>query len=98
MRTMIIGIIASVTICLLTYLFIEPIMGIFTTNAEVISIAKGVFLVEIVLETARAVNMILVGSLNASGDVKFPLFCSLIVLWVISLPFSYSLAIVFKFG
>ena len=43
MRTMIIGIIASVTICLLTYLFIEPIMGIFTTNAEVISIAKGVF-------------------------------------------------------
>ncbi|MFU1827981.1 MATE family efflux transporter, partial [Enterococcus faecium] len=39
MRTMIIGIIASVTICLLTYLFIEPIMGIFTTNAEVISIA-----------------------------------------------------------
>ena len=68
---MIIGIIASVTICLLTYLFIEPIMGIFTTNTEVISIAKGVFLVEIVLETARAVNMILVGSLNASGDVKF---------------------------
>jgi putative MATE family efflux protein len=98
MRTMVIGIIASVTICLLTYLFIEPIMGIFTTNAEVIEIAKGVFLVEIVLETARAVNMILVGSLNASGDVKFPLICSLVVLWVISLPFSYSLAIVFKFG
>lgn len=95
---MVIGIIASVTICLLTYLFIEPIMGIFTSNAEVIEIAKGVFLVEIVLETARAVNMILVGSLNASGDVKFPLICSLVVLWVISLPFSYSLAIVFKFG
>ena len=98
MRTMVIGIIASVTICLLTYLFIEPIMGIFTSNTEVIEIAKGVFLVEIVLETARAVNMILVGSLNASGDVKFPLICSLIVLWVISLPFSYSLAIVLKFG
>lgn len=98
MRTMIIGIITSVTICLLTYIFIEPIMGIFTTNPEVISIAKGVFLVEIVLETARAVNMILVGSLNASGDVKFPLICSLCVLWVISLPFSYSLAIIFKFG
>lgn len=95
---MVIGIIASVTICLLTYLFIEPIMGIFTSNTEVIEIAKGVFLVEIVLETARAVNMILVGSLNASGDVKFPLICSLIVLWVISLPFSYSLAIVLKFG
>lgn len=98
MRTMIIGVAASLVICILTFIFIEPIMGIFTSNREVIEIAKGVFLVEIVLETARAINMIFVGSLNASGDVKFPLLCSLAVLWVISLPFSYTLAIVCKFG
>lgn len=93
MRTMVIGVAASVTICLLTFLFIEPIMGIFTNNQEVIDIARGVFLVEVVLETVRAVNIILVGSLNASGDVKFPLICSLLVLWVVSLPFSYAMAI-----
>lgn len=93
MRTMVIGVAASVTICLLTFLFIEPIMGIFTNNQEIIDIARGVFLVEIVLETVRAVNIILVGSLNASGDVKFPLICSLLVLWVVSLPFSYAMAI-----
>ncbi|MFY1068406.1 MATE family efflux transporter [Enterococcus sp. AD013-P3] len=93
MRTMVIGVAASVTICLLTFLFIEPIMGIFTNNQEVIDIARGIFLVEIVLETVRAVNIILVGSLNASGDVKFPLICSLLVLWVVSLPFSYAMAI-----
>ncbi|BCA85380.1 MATE family efflux transporter [Enterococcus saigonensis] len=98
MKATVIGVLASVSICLLTYLFIEPIMSIFTTNPEIIHIAKGVFLVEIVLETARSINMILVGSLNASGDVKFPLFCSLIVLWIISLPFSYTLAIIANFG
>ncbi|WP_424685346.1 MATE family efflux transporter [Enterococcus sp.] len=92
-RTMIIGVFASLIICILTFIFIEPIMGIFTTNQEVIDISRGVFLVEIVLETVRAVNIILVGSLNASGDVKFPLLCSLLVLWVISLPFSYAMAI-----
>ena len=42
--------------------------------------------------------MTLVGSLNASGDVRFPLACSLTVLWLISLPFSYLLAIVFHMG
>ena len=42
--------------------------------------------------------MTLVGSLNASGDVKFPLICSLTVLWLISLPFSYLLAIGLKLG
>lgn len=98
MRTVIIGMIVSLAICLLTFVFIEPIMHIFTTNDEIITIAREVFLVEIILETARAVNMILVGALNASGDVKFPLICSLIVLWAISLPFSYALAIVAHWG
>lgn len=97
-RSTVIGIGASVIICVVTYLFIEPIMGIFTTNPEVIEIAKEVFLVEIILEAVRSINMTLVGSLNASGDVKFPLVCSLIVLWLISLPFSYLLAISFGFG
>lgn len=97
-RTTVIGVVASLTICVLTFLFIEPIMSIFTTNPEVIHIAKEVFLVEIALETVRAINIILVGSLNASGDVKFPLLCSLAVLWVISLPFSYTLAIFAKLG
>lgn len=98
MRSTVIGVLASIMICVLTYVFIEPIMGIFTTNPEVIAISKEVFLVEIILEAVRSVNMILVGSLNASGDVKFPLICSLIVLWLISLPFSYLLAIRFGFG
>lgn len=98
MRSTIQGVIISTTICILTYLAIEPIMHIFTQNQEIIDIARWVFLVEIILEAARAVNMTLVGSLNASGDVKFPLTCSLIVLWLISLPFSYLLAIVLNLG
>lgn len=98
MRTVIIGVTITIITCILTYIFIEPIMGIFTSNSEVIAIAKEVFLVEIILESARAINMILVGALNATGDVKFPLICSLIVLWAISLPFSYTLAIVAKLG
>lgn len=83
---------------LLTFIFIEPIMHIFTYNPEVIAIAKVVFLVDIFLEIFRAINMTMVGSLNASGDVKFPLVCSLIVLWIISLPFSYLLAIPLELG
>ncbi|MGX7197218.1 MATE family efflux transporter [Enterococcus olivae] len=98
MRTVVIGVSVTLFICLLTYLFIEPIMGIFTTNQEVIAISKNVFLVEIALESVRAINMILVGALNATGDVKFPLICSLLVLWAISLPFSYTLAIIAKLG
>ncbi|CAM3359399.1 MATE family efflux transporter [Vagococcus sp. PNs007] len=92
-RTIVIATCCSLVISILTFIFIEPIMGIFTTNPEVIEIAKWVFLVDILLEAARSINMVMVNALNASGDVKFPLFASLMVLWVISLPFSYGLAI-----
>ncbi|MGY3765222.1 MATE family efflux transporter [Vagococcus vulneris] len=92
-RTIVIAILCSGIISLVTWLAIEPIMTVFTTNDEIIQIAKIIFLIDIFLESGRAVNMVMVGSLNAAGDVKFPLFCSLLVLWVISLPFSYALAI-----
>ncbi|QIL46729.1 MATE family efflux transporter [Vagococcus coleopterorum] len=92
-RTIVIATLITLFFSILTFIFIEPIMSIFTTNPEVITIAKWVFLVDIILEAARAVNMVMVNALNASGDVKFPLFASLMVLWVISLPFSYTLAI-----
>ncbi len=97
-RTVVLGIASSFIVCLLTFIFSEPIIRIFTSDPDIISIAKIVIFVDIFLEIGRAVNMILVGSLNASGDVKFPLFCSLIVLWLVSLPFSYLLAVSFHLG
>lgn len=97
-RSMSIGIIVSLILCILVCVFSDSLMHIFTNNQEVMQIAREVFLIAIILESARAVNMVLVGSLNASGDVKYPLFCSLIVLWGISLPFSYFLAIHLHLG
>lgn len=97
-NTAILGLMCTVTISLITWIFIVPIMHIFTTNPEVIQIAKVIFFIDIFLEAGRTINMTMVGSLNATGDVKFPLICSLIVLWVISLPFSYLLAISLEMG
>lgn len=97
-RSVKISMILSISITILTWIFISPIMGIFTNSSSVLIIAKQVLFVDIFLEAARAVNMVLVGSLNASGDVKYPLICSIIVLWIISLPFSYLLAIHFGLG
>jgi putative MATE family efflux protein len=97
-KTLAFGISLSLLICIITFIFITPIMHLFTHNPEIIRLARQVFFVEIFLETVRAINIVLVGSLNASGDVKFPLTCSLIVLWLVSLPFSYTLTIPVHLG
>ncbi|GFH43384.1 MATE family efflux transporter [Lactococcus hodotermopsidis] len=96
--TLKIGIATSVIICTITSFFITPIMHIFTTQQNIIDIAKYVILVNIILEVGRATNQILVFSLNACGDAMYSLFCSFATLWVISLPFSYLLAIHFGLG
>ncbi|MGX6993816.1 MATE family efflux transporter [Vagococcus penaei] len=98
MRTVIIAIICTAVISVITWFAIVPIMHIFTYNEEIIAIAKIIFLIDIFLEIGRTINMAMVGSLNAAGDVKFPLICSLVVLWVISLPFSYLLALPLHMG
>ena len=97
-RSMLIASFVTIIIASLTYVFAEPLMQIFTSDAQIIEMAKVVFLVDIFLELGRAINMVLISSLNAAGDVKFPLMTSLVVLWLISLPFSYGLAIVAKLG
>nr|WP_241856731.1 MATE family efflux transporter [Vagococcus xieshaowenii] len=97
-RSAVLGTLITILLSFIVYLFAEPFMSIFTSNQEIIEISKVILLIDIALETGRSVNMILVSALNAAGDVKFPLICSLIALWVISLPFSYLLAIVVKWG
>ncbi|WP_239255648.1 MATE family efflux transporter [Listeria ilorinensis] len=88
-----IGLVIALSVSILIYLFAEPIMHLFTSNAEIIAMTKELFLLSIFLELFRATNIIVISSLNATGDVRFPFICGLIVMWIVSLPFSYLLGI-----
>ncbi|MCU6710957.1 MATE family efflux transporter [Paenibacillus sp. J5C_2022] len=83
--------------CLLA-VFSDPLLGLFTDNEEVIALGGLLMLLSLVLEAARACNVIVIGSLNAAGDVKFPVVVGLISMWAISLPLAYVFAIVLDMG
>ncbi|CAO1609924.1 MATE family efflux transporter [Brochothrix thermosphacta] len=82
----------------LLYIFSTPIMSFFTNDPEVIELSKNLFLLGLVLETVRATNIILINSLNATGDVRFPLIVGLIIMWIVSLPFAYLLSVPLHIG
>ncbi|WP_099224687.1 MATE family efflux transporter [Listeria costaricensis] len=88
-----IGLAIALSVSILIYLFAEPIMHLFTSNVAIIEMTKELFLLSIFLELFRATNIIVISSLNATGDVRFPFICGLIVMWIVSLPFSYLLGI-----
>ncbi|WP_112153725.1 MATE family efflux transporter [Listeria fleischmannii] len=93
-----IGTVIALVVSILLYLFAEPIMRLFTSNELVIEMTKTLFLLSIALELFRATNIIIISSLNSTGDVKFPFIVGLIVMWIVSLPFSYVLGITAGLG
>ncbi|HED1540850.1 TPA: MATE family efflux transporter [Kluyvera cryocrescens] len=87
------GLMVALTISVAIYLCAVPIMQLFTANQDVIALTKRLFMFSILLELGRATNIIVISSLNATGDVRFPFICGIIVMWIVSLPFSWLLGL-----
>ncbi|QRG67591.1 MATE family efflux transporter [Brevibacillus choshinensis] len=86
------GFVCTVIINILVIVFREPIMGLFTSDPEILRISTQVILLSIFLETGRVFNIILINSLRAAGDAKFPVYMGLISMVGVSLPLGYVLA------
>lgn len=86
-----IGLVFIAVISTLFYLISDSLMGWFTDNQSIITLAKSIFLLTIVLELVRTINIIIIGSLNAAVDVRYPVYVAIVVMWFISLPLTYFL-------
>ncbi|BFH64336.1 MATE family efflux transporter [Paenibacillus azoreducens] len=83
--------------CLLV-IFSKPLLGLFTSDPEVIRLGRTLLLLSLVLEAARACNVIVISALNAAGDVRFPVYAGLVSMWGISIPLAYLFGIVCQLG
>lgn len=92
------GLLVAFSLSLIIFLLAEPIMQLFTPNPQVVALTKKLFMLSILLELGRATNIIVISSLNATGDVRFPFICGIIVMWIVSLPFSYLLGVYIGMG
>lgn len=79
-------------------LFRNSIIGIFTENTKIITTASALILLTMILEPGRAFNLVIINSLRASGDVRFPVRMGIISMWGISVVLSYVLGIYFGLG
>ncbi|MGO4110799.1 MATE family efflux transporter [Paenibacillus sp. YAF4_2] len=70
-------------------IFREPLMNMFTNDPEIIRLGTQVLLYSVILETGRTINIILVNSLRASGDAKYPLWVGMVSMVGMSLPLGY---------
>jgi putative MATE family efflux protein len=79
-------------------LFRAPLMGLFTDNQTIITMGAQVILLSFFLETGRTCNLVIINSLRASGDAKFPVYMGLISMVCMSLPLGYFLVFTLDLG
>ena len=68
----------STLICL----FGSPLLGLFTENPEILTLARPILLIDIFVEIGRAFNHIEDNSLRGAGDVIFSMAVSIISCWI----------------
>lgn len=87
------GIIISLIVASLCAVFSRPLVGIFTKNNEILTVGAAVLIADIFVEIGRVFNLVIINSLKAAGDVKFPVFWGVISMWGVSVVLSYVLGI-----
>lgn len=74
-------------------LFRHEILGMFTQDTHIIAAGAGILLLSVVLEPGRTFNIVIINSLRAAGDARFPVLMGVLSMWGISVPLAYYMGV-----
>lgn len=90
--------IITVIVATLVFIFSNQLLGVFTSNAEILKLGKTVLFIDIILEVGRTFNLVLIRGMQAAGDIKYPIFVGISSMWAIATLFSYIFGVLFGWG
>jgi len=93
-----IAIAISLTISTILFLSSDLMFGFFNPSQEVLRLGKIILLIDIPLELGRAVNMVIIRSLQAAGDIRFPVISGILCVWGVEVTLSYILGVRLQLG
>lgn len=82
----------------ITSIFRKELLGLYTVNPDIIAMGSTILLLSIILEPGRTFNLVVINSLRAAGDARFPVMMGVVSMWGIAVPFSYWLGIHLEMG
>ena len=92
-KSLVPALLISVGIAAANFLLSPLTLPIFTDNAQAIALGHDIMLIAIVLEIGRTCNLVIINSMRAAGDVKFPTMLGIISMWGVSVLFAFILGI-----
>ncbi len=85
--------IVTVSLTILTACFGHIIFELLTQNQEIIRLGTTILFIDIAVETGRAINIYATNALRATGDVNFPFYVGLGVMWSIAVGGGFVVGI-----
>lgn len=76
----------------------HAILSWLTSNPEIIRMGVIVLLIDVVLEIGRPINIFATNALRAAGDVNYPFYVGLIVMWSVAVGIGYLFGIYWAWG
>lgn len=92
------SLVITVVIVLGFIAFREPLYDLFTDDRKIIASGAALLLFTLVLEPGRTFNIVIIASLRAAGDVRFPVIVGVLSMWGLSVPLAYLLGIHWEMG
>lgn len=83
--------------CLLA-IFGHAILSALTSNPEIIQLGVTILIIDTVLEIGRPINIFATNALRAAGDVNYPFYVGLLVMWSVAVGGGYLFGIHWGWG
>lgn len=93
-----VAILGTSTLAVIWWLFNKQVLSIFTDDVAVLAIGAWAFFLAALSEPGRTVNILIGSALRSTGDATFSALTSIAVIWLLSVPLAYVLAITFGLG
>lgn len=98
MKTLWTSLPVSIGIATLNCLICPLTLKLFNCDASTLVLVRQILMVGIIMEIGRTTNLVVIGSMKAAGDVLFPVFVGIAVMWGVGISVGYSCGVLFSLG
>ncbi|MBN9655938.1 MATE family efflux transporter [Halobacillus sp. GSS1] len=97
-RSLQLAIVISLSVAVVFYFSSDFLLGLFTEDRTILATGGTLLLLTVLLEPGRAFNLVVINSLRAAGDVRFPVIVGILSMWGIQVTIGWIFGIHFAYG
>lgn len=98
LKTLRFAMIISISAAIANWLLSPITFSFFTNDSKVIKLGSVIMFISVILEFGRTTNLVIINSMKAAGDVKFPTILAIFSMWGLGVALVYILSAVFGMG